>query len=213
MTANGSFQNWFRLISILVVSLLWIWPAIRTAGYLTRRTVPFRRRTIWAVKVLAIIIGAGGTYSLLSQFRLSWIVTTIVSIVLVVLVLSERVCDYFPPKPPQDVDGYEPAWQQYRRLRRASIRSWLLLPIAILVFLILLAVADSASGPNSKIIVTLMGVLPLASAMAVINYKQWKWHRWPCPRCGCSFRSLWIGFSLKRCRYCGLPLWGEKEIT
>jgi hypothetical protein len=47
-----------------------------------------------------------------------------------------------------------------------------------------------------------------------ITIASWRYHFWPCPRCGKSFRgmrpTIWMG---KSCYYCKLPKWAEADGT
>ena len=70
--------------------------------------------------------------------------------------------------------------------------------------------AHPLHGAFSLIASFLLAGLFLLLSMFVSAYNQWKWMRWPCPRCGCAFRGYWTRPWLpKQCVYCGLPRWSD----
>jgi len=117
----------FPLIAILIVYPLWIWLAIPTKHSLqivTRRSVPFSKRTIWLVKVLALIIGAGGVFAAVDNLGAPWFIAALPAGLIVYLAIQEDVQDLVPPRPPQDTASYQFAWTEYWRLRNTAKQSW-----------------------------------------------------------------------------------------
>jgi len=67
---DSSPQKWLPAIASLVVLPPWIWLAVRTKNCLqviTVHSIPFPKRTIWLIKILALIIGAGGVFGVTTE--------------------------------------------------------------------------------------------------------------------------------------------------
>jgi hypothetical protein len=196
------------LVGSLLVLPPWVWLAVRTEQCLqiiSSRTIPYPKRTIWLIKILALIVGAGGVLGVAAQVRLPWFFAILPAGVVVFFGLRENVQEIIPPKPNQDASAYQSSWQQYRRLRSDYMRSWRWLGVAGVLLILLTAFADKLPNPIRIGLFVLWLVAALAS-VAVMYVRQLKWIRWPCPRCGCAFRGLlWRPLTPKTCVYCGLP--------
>ena len=71
---SNLFEKLTHAIAAFVVLPLWTWLAVSTQQCLrviTRRTIPFSKRTIWLVKVFSLVIGAGGVFGLVSDLGTS----------------------------------------------------------------------------------------------------------------------------------------------
>jgi hypothetical protein len=198
----------FPLIASMLVYPLWIWLAIYTKHCLqivTRRSIPFSKRTIWLVKVLALIVGAGGVFAAVDTAGVPWFLAVLPAGLIVYLAIQENVQDLVPPRPPQDTATYQLAWREYWRLRNAALRSWRWFGAAFITTILMTRIADRLS----HVVQLALGVICMGAiigAIAVVNLNLLKWMRWPCPRCGCSFRGFWGRLWLpKSCAYCGLP--------
>jgi hypothetical protein len=186
----------------------WIWLAVRTRDCLqiiSAHTIPYPRRTIWLAKILALIVGAGGVLGVAVQLGIPWFLAILPATAVVFFALREHVQEIIPPKPNQDASAYRSSWQQYRHLRSDYVRSWKWVGGAGAALILLTAFADKL--PNSIAVgLFALCVLAVLASSVVMNVKQFKWLRWPCPRCGCAFRGLWWRARMpKNCVYCGLP--------
>jgi hypothetical protein len=202
------FQDLAHLIAGVVVLPLWTWLAVSTQRCLrviTRRTIPFSRRTIWLVKIFALVIGAGGVFGLVSDLGAPWYFALLPALVIVIFGFREKVEGVIAPKPPQGETNYQFAWQEYRRLRKATMRSWMLFFGAFLL-LILISMVSGTLPKNAQIAFSAISVLALIGSMGMISFNQLKFLRWPCTRCGCSVRGFWgTPWMPRACVYCGLP--------
>jgi hypothetical protein len=196
----------FPLIASLLVYPVWIWLAIRTKHCLqiiTRRSVPFSKRTIWFVKVLALIIGAGGVFAAVETLGVPWFLAVLLAGLIVYLAKQENVKHLVPPRPPQDKATYQLAWTEYWRLRKAAQGSWRWFGAAFIMAILFGRFVDWLSHP-AQIALGATCISLIIGSIVVINVNQLKWMRWPCPRCGCSSRGFWGRPWLpKRCAYCG----------
>jgi hypothetical protein len=71
---DTSPQKWLVTIASLIVLPPWVWLAVRTKNCLqviTVRSIPFPKRTIWLIKILALIIGAGGVFGVTTELGMS----------------------------------------------------------------------------------------------------------------------------------------------
>lgn len=153
----SSQEKLLPAIASLVVLPPWIWLAVRTKNCLqaiTAHSIPFPKRTIWLIKMLALIIGAGGVLGAAPELGMPWLVAIGVALILVAA---------FADRLPKTVQ------------------------IGLFPLCLVAAIA----------------------AIAVMSYRQLKWLRWPCPRCGCAFRGLWRPWLPRNCVYCGLPREGN----
>lgn len=202
----------FELIAFLVVCLLWISLAVRSEQclrFISRSAIPYTRRTIWLLKILALIIGAGGIVGLAVSLGTPWFLAVLPGGIVVFFALRENVQDVVPLKPPQDVASYQLAWQEYSRLRNFYMRSWIWFGTTFGI--LVLAVMVSSKLPQ-VLQLSLLGIcfVAVVASMFVTSFNHYKLQRWPCPRCGCAFRGLWGRPWLpKRCVYCGLARWEE----
>ena len=194
----------FPLIASLLVYPLWIWLAVRTKHFLqivTRRSVPFSKRTIWLVKVLALIIGAGGVFAALDTLGVPWFLAALPAGLIVYLAMQENVQDLVPPRPPQDTATYQLAWTEYWRLRKTAQQSWRWFGAAFIMAILLVKFGDGLSHP-AEIALGAACISAIIGSIVVINLNQLKWMRWPCPRtpsataastalsfCGSTWRS------------------------
>ena len=197
-----------RALGDIAVCSLWVWMAVRTAHCLqviSSRTIPYTRRTVWLIKILALIVGAGGVAGALADLGTPWFFAIIPAVIIVAFSFSENVVEVVPPKPMQDPAAHQSAWEQYWLLRRAYHRSALGFGSAILLIILTMFLGEKL--PQSlRTTVFAVTLFALLVAMAFMSVTLWKWSRWPCPRCGCSFRGFWGRFWLpKHCVYCGLP--------
>ena len=207
--SQDAFPKLFLIPASIVVSL-WIWVAVRTKGalqVLSRGVVPYSRRTIWLLKILALIVGGGGAMGLANDLGAPWLLAIVPAGLILFFAVREKVTELVPPKPLQDVSAYQMAWQEYDRLRKAYMRSLLWFGVAFLTLILASALAASWSNklPQSaqKSLVAIFFTFWVASSV-FLGFTQMKWYRWPCPRCGCAFRGLWAKPWLpKRCVYCG----------
>lgn len=185
----------------------WVWLAVQTTSCLRVIAIPYKRRTVWLIKLLALIVGAGGVVSVLLDAGIPWFLAAVPGGVVVLVAIREPVVDIIPPRPIQDTSAYKSAWREYHRLRRVSIRRGLLpLAVCVLSFFIFVLLGFGKKLPESVwsgLIATWFIVLVASSLVASV--REWKWYHWPCPRCGCSFRGAWRWWLPKHCVYCGLP--------
>ena len=191
----------------------WIWLAVRTRGclrFVTRNSVPFPKRTIWFVKVLALLVGGGGALGLSLSLGLQPLLALVVLGFVLFFSMRDKVEDIVPPVPLQDETAYRSSWQEYRQLHSLAVRSWLQFGGAIILsFLLMAALGTRLSTSNQEALSIVCGVLFL-SAYAHVSYRHWKLVNWICPRCGCRYRGFWSRPWLpRRCVYCGLPRWAE----
>jgi hypothetical protein len=201
-------QDLAYLISGVVVLPLWTWLAVSTQQCLrviTSRTIPFSRRKIWLVKVFALVIPAGGVFGLASDLGAPLYFALFPALVIVIFGFREKVQGVIPPKPPQGEADYQIAWKEYRRLRKATMLSWMW-SLGTFLLLILIPMVSVTLPKTAQIAFLTVSVLALIGSMGMISFNQLKFLRWPCPRCGCSFRGFWgTPWMPKACGYCGLP--------
>jgi hypothetical protein len=207
----SSQEKLLPAIASLVVLPPWIWLAVRTKNCLqaiTAHSIPFPKRTIWLIKMLALIIGAGGVLGAAPELGMPWLVAIMLSSTVVFFAVRERVQEVVPPKPVQDYSAYQASWRQCRQLRSTYMWSctWF---GAIGVALILVAAFADRLPKTVQIGLFPLCLVAAIAAIAVMSYRQLKWLRWPCPRCGCAFRGLWRPWLPRNCVYCGLPREGN----
>jgi hypothetical protein len=209
-------DKWLPLLAPLPIFPPWIWLAVRTRHCLqviSTHTIPYTRRTIWLIKILALIVGAGGVAGAAAAVGIPWFFAILPAGVVAFFALRENVKEIVPPKPNQDASAYQSSWQRYRRLRRDYMRSWRWFVCTGLSLIVLAAFTDKLSNPIRVGLFALCVVAVLAS-IAVMSLKQLKWLRWPCPRCGCAFRGLWWRpWMPKNCVYCGLPREDDAKLV
>jgi hypothetical protein len=197
------------LLAGLLVCPPWVWLAVRTTQSLrviTRNAIPLSKRRIWLTKMLALIIGAGNVAGVLIALGASKFLALIPAAIIVLLSLREDVSEVVPPKPPlQDATAYHAAWRQYERLRASYRRSGLSF-VAVFVSIILVGVLARRLPEYAQVSLYAVCFVVLLLSIGAMGVTQWKWVRWRCPRCGCSFRGEWGRLWLpKKCVYCGLP--------
>jgi hypothetical protein len=207
----SSFHHFDQLvlaIAAVVVYPPWIWLAVSTKHCLkiiTRHAIPFPKRTIWLIKIFALIISAGGMFGIADSIGTQWFIAVLPAGLIVYFALKEKVQDVVPPKPVLDAAAYRLAWDDYWRLRSDYLRSYRWLGAALIMGIVLSRFTDGFSN-SLQIVLGVICISAVIGSIVVINLNQLKWMRWPCPRCGCSFRGFWGRAWLpKRCAYCGLP--------
>jgi hypothetical protein len=203
-------DKWGEIIGGVVVLPLWVWIAVQTTKCLrviTRYSIPYKRRAVWLIKILALVVGAGGVVGISLDAGIPWFVAVVPAVLIVFFAVREPVAEIIPPKPTQDAPTYESAWREYYRLRRVGIR-WVLLSLTPVLFVLFIFVLFTPGQrlPESvwSALITMCFMAVIASSVVSFVH-QWKWYRWPCPRCGCSFRGAWRWWLPKHCVYCGLP--------
>ncbi len=206
-------DRWGLALAGLVVFPAWIWVAVRTKSALdvvSRRVIPYSARTIWLVKVLAIIIAAGSVAGVLSEIGLPWFVALIPAAAVAVIALRDKVEAVVPPRPPQNVENYRSSWEEYGRLRKGARRAGFVTGAAFVAAILLFSLSEAHLTERWQLVPVFLVPLLVLPPMLLYGYNTWRWMRWPCPRCGCSFRGYWQRWWLpKRCVYCGLPRWSE----
>ncbi len=209
MSMQSILDTWLPRTASLVVLPPWIWLAVRTTDCLrlvTLHTIPFRQRTIWLTKSLAVVIAGAGIFGSAVQLKVPWLLAAALSGLAVAIALSERVRAISPPKPDHDAALYQSSWQRYRKVRNAYMRSWWSFGAVLVALIVTLALAAKLPGPI-QVAVFALCVFALIGSMGFMGIRLAKWLYWPCPRCGCAFR----GFSWRRgllpakCVYCSLP--------
>lgn len=206
---NGPLdEGLLRVVGPLIVLPPWIWMAVRTRHCLqviTMRSIPFPKRTVWLIKVLAVIVGIGGVFGAIIQIGVPWFIAMLPAGVALFFALKEDVEAVIPPKPHQDAAVYQSSWREYWRLRRDYIRSWRWFVASSLILILSAAFGDYVPR-TVRIGVFAFGLVAVLASSSFMGVKQLKWLRWPCPRCGCAFRGFWGRPWLpKSCVYCGLP--------
>jgi hypothetical protein len=205
---NTGAASWGQALAGLCVSAVWTCMALRTTRCLrliTRGTIPYRRLTIWLIKVLALIVGAGGVAGALTDLGAPWFLAIVPTGIIVYFSLTENVAEVVPTKPVQDPATYRTAWQEYRRLRRAYRRSGIAFAATILLVILLTFLGWTLPPFGQAALFVACGIAFLVSIVAM-SFSQWRWLHWPCPRCGCSFQGAWGRlWQPKQCVYCGLP--------
>lgn len=210
---DPTFGKLPAILVALLVYPLWIWLAVRTVDclrFVTGHAVPFAKRTIWLVKILALIVGAGGVFGLALGLGLLWYFAVLPAGVVVLFALLEKTRNIVIPPPQQSPAAYHTAWEEYRRLRVNVWRSWFAAGIVFVTGIFISRFGEGLSKSGQIAGVAVAGMAILAS-LVMMYYAQWKLYHWRCPRCGCAFRGLlwpWP-FLPKRCRYCELPRWQD----
>ena len=190
--------------------------AVRTQHCLkiiTVHSIPFTKRTIWLLKTLALIVGVGGLFGAVVQVGMPWFLAILPGSIIVFFALKESVQEVVPPKPSQDAAAYQSSWDTYRTLRSDFLRSWKWFGASLVMLFLTRVFADRMTRTIGIILLTLCTFALLASIVAM-SIRNLKWLRWPCPRCGCSFRGFWVRLWLpKNCVYCDLPREASDGVT
>lgn len=211
---NGRIDGPVGIIGPLFVCSLWAWAAVRTTQCLrviTRGAIPFTKRTLWLMKVLALIVGAGGIAGVLNDFGVPWFLAVVPAGIIVFFSVTEKVTEVVPPKPIQNPSAYQSAWREYWRLRKAYKRSALGFGGSLLL-LMLTSIFGMRLSQFAQIVLLAVSVVAFIGSIASMSFNRWKWLYWPCPRCGHSFQGARGRFWLpKRCAYCGLSR--EEEVA
>ena len=205
-------EKLIMLFAELAVCGIWVWLAIWTTRGLrviTRNTAPFTKRTIWFTKILAVVVGAGGVLGTFTDLGLPWYLSALPAAAVVFFALRERVENIVVPTPPQSEAAYRASWDQYRHFRTIASWSWIGFGVAFAGAIPATIFQQSLFGFVKALVLVTVPMI-FVGALAGIHYSEWKLLRWPCPRCGKSFRGFWpMLWMPKRCRYCGLPRWEE----
>src|SRR5271156_1173073 len=204
----GFEQKWLSAIGFLLVIPPWVWMAVRTTAslqFVTAHKTPFPTRTIRLMKVLALIVGAGGVFGAAIELGMQWYLAFLPAGTVVFFSLKENVREIVPPKPVQDAAAYQSTWKQYRTLRSAYAQSLIWFGVAFLSAMLILTLADKIPNPIGTVLFDLCLAAVLLS-LVMSGVRQLKFFHWPCPRCGCAFNGVWNRLSFPRkCAYCGLP--------
>lgn len=207
----SSLAKWLAAIGYLIVVLPWIWMAVRTEDCLrfaTAHIIPFPKRTIFLIKILAVIVGAGCALGAASQIGLAWYLGLLPAGAIVWLAFTEKVQEIVPSKPAQDAATYESSWQKYWKLRRRYRNTQIGAGAALLFwFGSVLLVNKVSSGAGADVLS--LGAVVILVFFTAAAISQWKFFRWPCPRCGCAFNGYWLKrwiWMSARCSYCNLPV-------
>src|SRR5262245_21926428 len=163
----------FFIIPALVVVSVWIWASVRTKGALrviSRGVIPYSRRAVWLLKILALIVGGGGVVSLAQELGAPWFLAIALVGVILFFSLKEKVADVVPPRPLQDACTYQMAWREYDRLREAYMRSLRWFAVALVTLILVLILSWSERLPQ-RFLIGLFGVcfifgLPQVSSWA-----------------------------------------------
>jgi hypothetical protein len=205
---SGFLEKWLPAIGYLVVLPPWIWMSVCTQDCLkfaTTHRIPFSNRVIWLMKILALIIGAGGVFAAASGLGMPWYLAILPAGLVIFWALRENVQEVIPPKPVQDSAMYQVSWARYWALRTACWRSFVWFGAALLTTIFAMMLANKLPRIVGEVLpaVCFVAVLILAT---MISARRLQFFRWPCPRCGCAFNGLWNRpWFPKRCVYCGLP--------
>ena len=203
------------LLAGFVVCPPWVWLAVQTKQCLqviTSRSIPFTKRKIWLIKILALIVGAGNVWGILAEIGTPWFLAMVPAGIVAYFSLGEDVSEIVPPKPIQDPAVHQSAWREYWRLRDSYKRSGLGF-VAAFILIILVRLVGAKLPESLQIGLFAICLAAFFVSIAVMSFNQWKWLRWRCPRCGCSFRGAWGRLWLpKKCVYCGLPREEENAI-
>jgi len=209
MSPVGFSQKWPDLLASLLVVPPWVWLAVRTKdflGFLTGHSVPFSKRAIWLLKLLALVVGAGGLAGALNDLGLPWYLALLPAGIIVWIALTNRVERLDPPVPPQDASAQQLSWNEYWKLRSACALSLKWVGVATISVIIAFVFRNRLRDVIAEI-VTIFFFLVLVASFLVSGGRRLKFRRWRCPRCGCAFNGWWnLRFFPKRCVYCGLAI-------
>src|SRR5262249_30443997 len=100
----------FLNIGSLVVVALWVWVAVRTrqaVRLISSGTIPFSKRAIWLLKILALIVGGGGAIGLAQELGAPLFLAIVIGGVIVFFAVRENVEEVVPPRPFQDASTYQ----------------------------------------------------------------------------------------------------------
>lgn len=206
--------SWFLLVGGSFVCAAWVWFAVRTQHCLriiTRGAMPYSSRTIWLLKILAIIVGAGNVAGLIIAAGAPWALAVIPSAIVVLVALGEKVTGIVVTRPPQTAFAYRSAWAEYRRLRARAARAALVVP-ALFAAIVLISLAGQRLPEKIERVVWAGFAIAFVASFFALSYHNYQLQRWRCPRCGRFFRGFWRWpLPTKQCAYCGLPRWTEAQ--
>jgi len=96
--------DWTKAIGLLAAGLLvcppWVWLAVRTEQCLeviTGKSIPFSKRKIWLIKILALMVGAGNVWGILAEIGSPWILAIVPAGIIVFFSLRDNVSEIVPP--------------------------------------------------------------------------------------------------------------------
>jgi|SRR5215472_1477376 len=99
----------FAIIGPLIVVAVWVWVAVRTkqaANLISSGTIPFSKRALWLLKILALVVGGGGAMGLAQELGAPLPLAIVVGGVIVFFAVREKVEEIVPHKPAQDSSTY-----------------------------------------------------------------------------------------------------------
>jgi hypothetical protein len=103
----------------------------------------------------------------------------------------------------------DPAWDEYRRRRRAF---WLAIPLSLLWLApgSLLCYFLVRCGLRYDLAFLFAIALSMLGNILIAHLKCMFW---PCPRCGRPFHTTWCygSWFARRCIHCGLPKWAPSK--
>ena len=211
-----AFKKAVMLIGGGIVCAVFICFSIRTVSSLrvvTGGRIPFSKRTIWLWKVLASIVGAGGIAGVVSDLGFPWLLAAIPAIAVIIVALRERVESIEVPKPGENAESYLSAWERNRNLRKYVVYGYSAIIAEVFCAFGFGVVAGRYENvlPQITLKIVLASLGMIFVALVVNLYvRLWQLKYWPCPRCGCAFRGLFLfPWMPKKCRYCGLERWTE----
>jgi hypothetical protein len=79
----------------------WVWLAVRTEQCLrlvTRHSVPFTKRTVWLIIILALIVGARNVAGILADVGIPWFLAIVPAGIIIFFSDSENVSEVVPPE-------------------------------------------------------------------------------------------------------------------
>jgi hypothetical protein len=106
----------------------------------------------------------------------------------------------------------DPAWDEYRRRRRAWWLALLLFPLWLFPGGMIQHILAGYGFRANSLVTFLAVVVPPMACMMVAHLRLMFW---PCPHCGRSFHVCWwYGNAFaRRCVHCGLPKWTPEQKT
>jgi hypothetical protein len=203
-------DTWLLTLGPLLILSIWTWVAVRTAYFLrtvTSSRIPYSTRAIWLIKALALILSVGNLIGWALQVNLHLYIAAVPAVGIIYFAFTEQVQQIIPPKPAHHPASYQQALENYREARTTYLRSYRWFGLTFAGFVIVFFGVSAARVPDVfRGIVILLGFVALILSSVFLAIRQHRWLRWPCPRCGCSFRGFWpTPWMPKKCAYCGLP--------
>jgi hypothetical protein len=188
-------EKFGRAVMELLVCGVWVWVAIETSRSLrslTSNTIPISKRTIWLVKILALIVGAGGVMGALFEIGLAWYFAAVPAVAVVVFALREKVEEVVISRPPRTTASYLPAWESYRRLRRNVFLSYAGIAVSFVGVVLASMFEKTLPPPVEKSIPVVLGLIFLG-LLANLYYRVRKFSHWSAMR---KLVPRFVGISL-----------------